>query len=156
MAKAVSEMSDNQLDAEIANHERLGETRRPRYDDLLEARGRRSGLDFETSLALIARAAAEGRYLSYGEVADENGADWNAIRHAMNAHLGDLVRWAHLRGLPMVSAIVVNKRHIGTGDMDPSTLKGFSVAARQLGYDFDDADAFLRDQQSAVFAHYSE
>jgi hypothetical protein len=46
--------------------------------------------------------------------------------------LWDLVEHAHRRDWPLPSTIVVNKPNIGTGDMEPETLKGFFNAARQL------------------------
>jgi hypothetical protein len=52
----------------------------------------------------------------------------------------------------MLSAIVVNKPNIGSGAMEPETLKGFIGAARLLGYVVADEEAFLREQQDEVFA----
>jgi hypothetical protein len=51
----------------------------------------------------------------------------------------------------MLSAIVVNKPNVATGAMDPATLKGFIGAARELGYQVTDEQAFLREQQTRVF-----
>ena len=51
----------------------------------------------------------------------------------------------------MLSAVVVNKQNLGSGAMEPDTLKGFAGAARDLGYEFDSAERFLRDQQQQVF-----
>jgi hypothetical protein len=47
----------------------------------------------------------------------------------------------------MLSAIVVNKPNVGTGTMEPETLKGFIAAARDLGYSVSDEEEFLREQQ---------
>jgi hypothetical protein len=69
----------------------------------------------------------------------------------MNAHLGDLIEYAHRRGWPLLSAIVVNQKNVETGDMEPRTLKGFVTAAKELGYVFTDGETFLREQQEAVF-----
>lgn len=52
----------------------------------------------------------------------------------------------------MLSAIVVNKSNVRSGAMEPETLKGFVAAARDLGYPVTDAEAFLREQQTRVFA----
>jgi hypothetical protein len=51
----------------------------------------------------------------------------------------------------MLSAIVVNKANIKTGEMEPETLRGFIQAARALGHAVLDERAFLRKQQKAVF-----
>jgi hypothetical protein len=52
-------------------------------------------------------------------------------------------------GWPMLSAIVVNKPNVQTGDMEPETLRGFVAAARELGYPITDQVAFLKEQQHA-------
>jgi hypothetical protein len=44
----------------------------------------------------------------------------------------------------MLSAIIVNKKHVATGHMEPATLKGFVEAAMQLGYAVDDPQSFLK------------
>ena len=51
----------------------------------------------------------------------------------------------------MLSAIVVNKPNVSTGEMEDETLKGFIKAARQLGYEITDDEAFLKEQQQRVF-----
>ena len=51
----------------------------------------------------------------------------------------------------MLSAVVVNKPNVASGNMEPETLKGFIAAARELGLSITDEKAFLRDQQRRVF-----
>jgi hypothetical protein len=51
----------------------------------------------------------------------------------------------------MLSAIIVNKQHVTTGDMDEPTLTGFVEAARALGYVVTDATEFLKQQQELCF-----
>ncbi|HLY54019.1 MAG TPA: hypothetical protein VKS60_00595 [Stellaceae bacterium] len=109
------------------------------------------GLEFDKSYDLIRAAAARGRFLSYKELADASGADWNQVHYAMNGHLWGLVVYSHHKGWPMLSAVVVNKANVATGDMDPTTLKGFVAAAQVLGYTVHDEVAFLREQQHRVF-----
>ena len=58
---------------------------------------------------------------------------------------------ADRRGWPMLSAVVVNKPNVATGEMDPDKLDGFVTAARALGYTVDDAMVFLKEQQQRVF-----
>jgi hypothetical protein len=100
---------------------------------------------------LIWQRAGERRFISYGEIADIHGADWSNVRYLSNTHLWDVVQYAHHRGWPMLSAVIVNKQHLGTGKMEPSTLKGFIGAAELLGHDVDDPEAFLVEQQEACF-----
>jgi hypothetical protein len=83
------------------------------------------GLDFDKSLSIILDAAKERRFLSYIELAEASGTDWNHVRFA-------------------------------TGQMDPSTLKAFIGAARELGYPVTDAQGFLREQQARVFARFQD
>lgn len=111
-----------------------------------------SGKTFsEKSFDLIREAACERRFLSYKQLADGSGAQWSKVRYAMNAHLGDLLHYAHGRGWPLLSAIVVNQQNIASGEMEATTLAGFVEAAKSLGYSAVDESAFLREQQQRVF-----
>jgi hypothetical protein len=81
-----------------------------------------------------------------------SGVDWGQAHYAIGGHLWDLVEYAHRKGWPMLSAIVVNKPNVDSGRMELKTLKGFIGAARQLGYVITSEEAFLREQQARVFA----
>lgn len=154
MVKAIEEHSDLQLRNVIENHRNNGKLHEPYYLAAMEELARRKGqgLDFQKSFDLIRRTAAEGRFLSYKELADASGSDWSKVRYAINTHLGDLIDYAHGKGWPLLSSIVVNQQNVATGDMEPTTLKGFVEAARGLGYAVADDKTFLRDQQDRVFA----
>ena len=154
MPKPLSEMTLQELENVVANHRRKGATSLPAYVGALEELERRKGkgLDFNKSLAIILKAAKAGRFLSYKELTDESGADWNQVRYILNGHLGKLVEYSYRRGWPLLSAIVVNKQNVSTGDMEPETMKGFIVAARDLGIPVGDEVAFLKEQQAEVFA----
>jgi hypothetical protein len=154
MAIDIPDLSDRALGALIANHEAKDARDRPAYALALEERNRRKGkgLDLDTSLAAIGAAAKERRFLTSGDLAAANGKAWGEVRYAMNGHLGDLVAWAHLRGVPLLSAIVVSKPHVETGEMEASNRTGFVAAARALGLTVTDEEAFVREQQEAVFA----
>ena len=89
--------------------------------------------------------------MSYKDLADASGADWSKVHYSIGEHLWSLVEYAHLKGWPMLSAIVVNKPNVATGSMEPETLKGFIAAAKELGFSITDQEAFLRDQQNRVF-----
>lgn len=153
MAKPIEDHNDQQLRNVIDNHRKNGKLHEPYYLAALEELARRKGqgLDFQKSFDLIRRAAAERRFLSYKELADASGSDWSKVRYAVNTHLGDLIDYAHGKGWPLLSAIVVNQQNVATGDMEPTTLKGFVEAARELGYVVADEMGFLREQQQRVF-----
>lgn len=146
-------LTDKQLQNVIDNHRRHRKTTEPAYLDALaeQARCKGKGLDFDKTFALVRAAAAERRFLSYKQLADESGADWSKVRYAVNDHLGELIAYAHGKGWPLLSAIIVNQPNLATGTMEPATLKGFAAAARDLGYAVTDEEAFLREQQERVF-----
>ncbi len=109
-------------------------------------------LSVDASYAFILAAARERRFVSFGMVADANGAWWPSVRHAMGRHLKAVCALALSRGGPMIGSIVVNVHNVGTGVMEPETRAGFLAAARDLGLDWEDGEAFLREQQAATFA----
>ena len=152
-----ADMSISSLDREIANYDRLNMTAAPRYSDLLRERGERGGLKFNITLELIQKAARERRFLSYGEVALANGVEWQTAYRQIARHLGDLVSWSHKRGLPMISAIIVDKPNISSGAMEDSALRGFINAAKRLGaFEGGDERAFLKDEQKEVFRRLAD
>jgi hypothetical protein len=85
-----------------------------------------------------------------------SGADWNSVHYSVGAHLWKLVEYGHRKGWPILSAIVVNKPNLASGQMEPDTHKGFIAAARELAYRVTDEQQFLKDQQSRVFAWAAE
>lgn len=150
----VSAYSEKQLKALIENHRAKNATDRPLYLAALEeyAARRGKGLSFAKSMQVIRQAARTGHFLSYKDLADESGAVWNTVHYSVGQHLWDLVEYAHRRGWPMLSAIVVNKENVATGDMKDETLAGFVSAATALGHVVDKPVDFLREQQRLVFA----
>jgi hypothetical protein len=153
MVKPIEDHSDQELKNVIENHRRHGKVHECYYLDAMEELARRKGqgLDFRKSFELIRKTATERRFMSYKDLADASGADWSKVRYAVNTHLGDLILYAHGKGWPMLSAVVVNQPNVATGAMEPPTLKGFVEAARSLGYVVTDEEKFLRDQQERVF-----
>jgi hypothetical protein len=149
----VAKLSDKQLTNIIENHRRKGATHSRVYVDALAEQARRTGkgLDFDKSFEVIRRAAAENRFVSYKELADASGADWNQVHYSIGGHLWSLVEYAHRNGWPLLSAVVVNKQNVMSGSMEPETLKGFIAAARKLGFSITDEESFLREQQHRVF-----
>lgn len=151
--RPIGEHTTIELQNIVKNHRERGKTDAPRYLEAFEELGRRrgQGFEFEKSLTLIRDAAAERRFLSYKQLADAHGLEWSRVRYAINNHLGDLLEYSHLKGIPLLSAIVVNQQNVATGSMEPKTLTGFALAARALGYAFGDDATFLKEQQEAVF-----
>jgi hypothetical protein len=149
----VGSLSNAQLENLVENHRRQRATNAALYVDALRELEKRKGkgLDLDRSLAIIRQAAKEGRFISYKELADTSGVDWNQVRFAMNGHLWNLVEYSHLRHGILFSAIVVNTPNVASGKMETETLKGFVGAARLLDYTITDEQAFLKEQQARVF-----
>jgi hypothetical protein len=149
----ISKLDDEGLKNLIANHEAKRATNQPLYGAAIEEWHARhgQGLDLKKSITYLHAAAGERRFVSYGELATANGAVWDKVRYPMNAHLWALVRRAYSLRWPMLSAMVVNKSNLASGDMDPSTLAGFIKAAKDLGYEVRDPVVFLREQQESCF-----
>lgn len=137
-----SQKTDVQIDNWISNHEAKQATDRPLYQELLEERARRgearSSLLIEKSLEELKQAAIDGRCVSYGELAKASGVEWGMARHRMNGtggHLDQLLDVCHVRSLPLLTAICVNKTNVETGELEASALSGFAQGARRLGYE---------------------
>ena len=145
----LSSKSDKELDQWIRNHELKAATGAPLFSLLVEERARRSKskhvLDVEKSLGVLRQAAIDQRCVSYGELAAVNGVDWSQARHRMNGangHLDRLLDVCHVRGLPMLPAICVNKQGLASGELEPPALAGFAEGARRLGFVVTDELAF--------------
>ncbi|MDF2096604.1 AAA family ATPase [Aquibaculum arenosum] len=108
-------------------------------------------LNLQTTYRTIINAARERRFISYGDLAKANGAQWHHVRYKMNTHLGDLVKIAAGRNWPLPSAIVVNKTNLKTGTLDGTAREGFIAAAKEFGYEVNDPAAFVEHQQEALF-----
>lgn len=153
MAIDPTKLDDDGLNNLIRNHLKLRATDRPLYEAAVAEYNRRLGgrLKLDTSIAYLRKAAAERRFVSYGELAEANGAVWDQVRYPMFSHLWAIICHAKARDWPMLSAIVVNKEHVASGDMEPSTLAGFVKAANDLGHVVENEDEFLKAQQEACF-----
>jgi len=148
--------SDADIDQWITNHERAGKTRAPLFQELIveRNRGHGRGLDITTSIAAMTKSARENRYISYGDLAASNGLTWTKARPLMNGshgHLDDLLAYCHSHEMPLLTAIVVGKNHLDTGDMDKDTIEGFVAGIRRLGVSVADPVEFLKQCQSDCF-----
>ncbi len=111
----------------------------------------KDNLDIQTTYRAIIHAARRRRFISYGDLAKANGAEWRKVRYKLNDLLGDLVKLAAERKWPIPSAIVVNQRNLETGTFDYKGTQGFISAAKEYGFDVQDPQAFIEEQQNAVF-----
>ena len=151
--KSLTEQSTGDLENQVANYRRLKATDRPEFAEILaEFERRRRGFDFNKSMTLILQAAREGRFVSCKDLADASGVDWNRGGHyQIGNHLGALNEYSHLKHGLLLGSIVVVKRYLKTGGMEPFSLAGFVGKAKDLGYTVTDEEAFLREQQARVF-----
>lgn len=155
--KGVLELTDDEIKTLIANHERARATTVPRYRELVEEHARRfgKGLRVEVSLAHLKQAAKERRFTTYGALADANGVSWSQARRRMDGahgHLDDLLSVCHGHGLPLLTALCVNKEGLTDGSLTEGALSGFIKGAQRLGYNVTDERAFLRKCQEQCFA----
>ena len=108
-------------------------------------------LDINKTYKAILAHARQGRFVTYGDLAAASGVEWRKARLPLPHQLGQLVRVAHERGWPLLSAIVVNRGQVDTGALEGESLAGFLAAAQMVGLKVEDPQAFLREQQKAVF-----
>lgn len=113
---------------------------------------KRGLLDAEKVYAAILRAARREAFVSYGDLAEASGVPWRKAHHPMSLLLDRLAYLAHVRGWPVLSAIVVSKDERATGRFTETGLQGFLAAARSVGLNVgDDPEAFAREEQRKVF-----
>jgi hypothetical protein len=148
-----TKLTDSEIERYVAYHRPQAGLGSPDYLAALEEREKRQGggLNFGRTFEIVRQAAAEGRFLSYGEVAEHSGLTWKAAMRPMPKHLGNLCEYAHRMGWPLLSSIVVNKENLNTGELEPQSLSGFIKAAKDLGYVISDERVFLKEQQHRVF-----
>jgi len=157
MALDYSSKTKIELDNIIANNHPDRSGNKERFLVASEERERRypGALTFEKSLAAITQAAKEGRCISFKEMSTQNGVTFNKAHWSMAGHLGRLVFYGHVKGLPMLSTVVVNEAEKTTGKLKPENLAGLIKHARDIGYlkadEEIDEEAFVEAQQQAVF-----
>jgi hypothetical protein len=107
-------LTDSEIERYVAYHRPQAGLGSPDYLAAVEEREKRQGggLNFGRTFEIVRQAAAEGRFLSSGEVAEHSGLTWNAARRPMPKRLGNLCEYAHRRGWPLLSSIVVNKENL--------------------------------------------
>lgn len=149
----LADLTVEQLKNLIANHEDKKRTDATLYAEAVEMlQTRQAGtLNIDKTVSCILASAARGEFLTYGDVARANGADWKSVRRPMAQHLDLVLKKSHARGAPMITAIVVNEPGRLSGDLADESLKGFIQGVERLGISVDDAEAFLREQQTETF-----
>ena len=113
---------------------------------------RGKGLDLQKTLDHVIKAAQSHRYVAYKEIAEINGLPWTEIHWEIGDHLGKLCEYAHRKGMPLLSSIVVNQDGLANGQMKADSRKGFIDAAINLGFSIRDDEAFVMSEQEKVFA----
>lgn len=108
-------------------------------------------LSLEKTYQVIRKAALDGRFVSYSEIAEASGVPWNAAWRRMPQHLGQLVLLTHKRGWPLPSSIVVPKGDVATGKLDGTAREGLIAAAKDVGLVVGDPEEFVKEQQRKVF-----
>jgi 5-methylcytosine-specific restriction protein B len=110
------------------------------------------GLEFAKSFAAIRAAAATSPYVMYSPFAAASAVPWNQARRQINRHLDDLCRWAHAKGWPLITSIVVEQENRKTGELGEPALLGFLKSAANCGLVVGNKDReFLMDQQKRTF-----
>ncbi|MFT8243947.1 hypothetical protein [Roseomonas sp. BN140053] len=125
-------------------------------EELDRRAGSAATLDPERTRAALLDAAKRERFLSYRDVAEASGLEWNGrIFVGMPDHLAGICIRAHRQGLPLLSAIVVKMEEVPTGELSGPALDGFLKLADRLGLPIGATPAehrrFLRDEQRKVF-----
>ncbi|NVD43204.1 AAA family ATPase [Ensifer sp. HO-A22] len=108
-------------------------------------------LNINKSYKAILDGARQGRFVTYGDVAAASNVEWRIARRPLPLQLDQLVKISHDRGWPLISAIVVSKNNLETGNLEGESLTGFISAVKKLGIPVNDPQTFLREQQQAVF-----
>lgn len=146
-------MSADDLRTLLANHERLNRTDAETYSAAKAELERRDSkmLDIDVTRAAILRSAKKRRFITYGDLAKENGVVWSKAYRPIAQHLDEVMRVAYERGEPLITSIVVNEAGRQTGVLDDNSLKGFVEGAKRLGLAVPNAQLLLREQQRLTF-----
>ena len=108
-------------------------------------------LDLQTTYRAILDAARERNFISYGDLAKANGAEWNKVRYPIYQQLGYLMEIAAKQRWPFPSSIVVRKPNVAKGTLDGKSKEGFISAAEGLGINVQNPEKFIKDHQERMF-----
>ena len=155
MAVDLESKSTADLQTIVANCKRLNQTDSPRFiaaRQILEQR-RTGDYNIEKSIAAIRHYGERGKFLCYKDIADASGLNWARSRRAVGPHLDAVCIYTESKEWPLLTAIVVHKDKLDSGEMTPENLKGFIQAAIEAGRPIDvDEATFVKREQKRVFA----
>jgi len=123
----LSDKTDAEIDALIANHERRQVWAAPLLLAALAERSRRrdGGLDLDRTLDLILAATRKEEDVTYKDVAVQSAQPWDRVRWKVFDHLGTLCLREDARNGVKPSAMVVTEGERHTGRLEGETLAGF-------------------------------
>jgi hypothetical protein len=150
----IESKSKEELENIVANHRRLKKYSAPLFLKAVAQleRKKTGSFDLEKTVTVIRASAVNRRFLSYKDVAEASGLDWSRVHWTIGPHLETVCEYAHGKGWPLLSAIVVNVDKVDSGEMRAENLKGFVAAAQAVGRDVGaDYVRFVHDEQQRVF-----
>lgn len=158
MSIDLSQKSDASIEQFITNHQAKGVTNIPFYRELLDERARRASektsMHVDKSILVLRAAAVAGHCVAYGDLAEASGVPWNQARVAMNGkggHLDQILDMCHAQGLPLLTAICVNKDNVETGELEARALAGFVEGAERLGISVNDPLSYHHAERDRVW-----
>jgi hypothetical protein len=155
MAIDLDSKATKDLETIVANCVRLNRTGDAVFaaaNKILETR-RTGEYNMDKTIAAIRKHGRVRNFLSYKDVAEASGLNWVRSRRGVGPHLDALSVHCNDQGWPLLTAIVVQKDKMDTGEMTQESLKGFLEGVRAAGQDVDIEDvAFMKREQQRVFA----
>jgi len=154
MAISLDSKPTKDLETIVANCVRLNRTDDPVFAaaNAVLALRLTGEYNMEKTIKAIVKRGKLRSFLCYKDIADASGLNWVKSRRGVMAHLEALSFHAAGKGWPMLSAIVVNKDKIETGEMTAENLKVFLEGVREAGREVDIDDiAFMKREQQRVF-----
>ena len=154
MAIDLESKSSQELENIVANHRRLKKYGAPLFLAALVLLERRKagGFDIEKTVRIIRGYAVDRKFISYKDIADASGLEWSRIHWTVGPHLVNVCEFAHGKGWPLLSEIVVNTDKIDTGEMKAANSEAFVEAAEIVGRDVGAyRTRFVRSEQQRVF-----
>jgi 5-methylcytosine-specific restriction protein B len=155
MAIDLDSKATKDLETIVANCVRLKRTGDPVFaaaNKILETR-LTGEYNMEKTIAAIRKHGRVRNFLSYKDISDASGLNWVKTRRGVGPHLDALSAHCNDQGWPLLTAIVVQKDKIDTGEMTAEHLKEFLSAGQAAGREVDIEDvAFMKREQQRVFA----
>ncbi len=108
-------------------------------------------LDLKKTIDVLLKAAREGRYLSFTDIAKAHGLEpkFSVLIGTLPSHIWEVNNHCAERNWPLLGAIVVGKANVDKEK--PPSSSGFIDVAREFGFEFDDEQSFVEQQRQFVF-----